>query len=182
MSEITKKPPYRVTALAVNDLDLPWFCEAPRDYKVKIVTLERSMGAQYPIFSEYVSLLLHHVEENKQIRRILPKNEWVLANYIKVSLNNKNFNYLLLVGAEVAIKTRSIGYGAEKDQYQCKNCYYIIGSREVLHEKKFGKPTGERCVRNHLFHEYSNNQPEIHNLALHLIKIIMSKENLKLQS
>ena len=182
MSETFKKSPYRVTALAADDLDLPWLCSAPRDYKVKIVTLERSMGVQYPTFSEYVSLLLNHVDEAKQIRRIMPKNEWVLANYIKVSLSKKVFSYLLLIGAEVTIKTRSIGYGAGKDQYQCQNCYYVVGSREVLNEEKFGQPSGERRVRNHLFHEYNNNQPEINNLVLHLTKIIMTKENLKLQT
>ncbi|MBF0279349.1 MAG: hypothetical protein HQM13_16250 [SAR324 cluster bacterium] len=182
MNENSKKSPYRVTALGIDDLDLPWFCSSHRDYKIKLVTLERSMNGQYPLFSERVALLLNQVDENKQIRRFMPKNEWVLANYIKVNLNKVKFDYLLLIGAEVAVKPRSMGYGAGKDQYQCQNCYYVVGSRELLNESKFGQPTGERQVRNLPFHEYGNNHSEIHNLVMNLMKIILAKENIKLQT
>ena len=182
MSKNAKKSQYRVTPITTNEIDLPWLCSVARDYKVKMVTLQRSMGAQYQTFSHQVSLLLNHLDEARQIRRILPKNEWVLAQTIKVILSKKVLSYLLLVGAEVNIQTRSMGFGAAHDQYQCHNCYYVIGSQEILNAVKFGPPSGERRVRDHLFHEYNNNHPEIHNLVLQLIKIIMTKENLNLHT
>lgn len=173
-----KKSKYRVTRITANDLDLPWLCSTPRNYKAQIVTLKRSMGARYHTFSELVSLLLNHVDEAQQIRRIMPKTEWVLAHGIQITMQQRAYNYLLVVGAEIQTQSRGMAYGSSEDRYDCQNCYYVIGSEEALHEDKFGLPSGERLVHNTRYHEYNNNRVEVHNLVLQLIKIIMSKENL----
>ncbi len=181
MSESSKKSQYQVRHIIEKDLSLPWYCNQMKDYKTKLALLKKSMEEQYSIFSEHVSLLLNQVGETKQIRRILPKNEWVLAYYIRVLIHQKAHNYLLMVGAEVSTKSKSIAYREAKDHYHCQNCYYVLGSQEILNEKKFGPPSGERQVREVIFHEYNTNRGEVHKLVTQLLKIIMVKENIKIE-
>ncbi|MBF0289650.1 MAG: hypothetical protein HQM14_17700 [SAR324 cluster bacterium] len=180
MSEASKKSQYQVRPIIAKDLSLPWYCEKLKDYKTKLALLKKSMEERYPVFSENVSLLLNQVDETKQVRRIMPKNEWVLAYYIRVLINKKVHNYILMVGAEVSTKPKSIAYGEAKDHYDCQNCYYVLGSQEILNEKKFGPPSGGRQVREVLFHEYNTNRIEIHELVAQLLKIIMAKENIQI--
>lgn len=178
MSEKTQKSQYRVISLKTEDLPVPWFSEETRNYRTQLPVFQKKLGAHYSQFSEWVGLLLNHIDEARQIRRILPKTEWVLGYWIKISIAQKEHNYLLIMGAEVSTKPKSMGYGAGKDHYECQNCYYVLGSLESLNTEKFGTPSGVRQVRNHKFHEYLSVQSAHQDLVLRLMKIIMAKENI----
>ncbi len=178
MSKPQKNSRYQVAALTQNDLAVPWFCKAPREYKPKLALLQKGMGAQYALFSNWVAKILTNVDEDRQIQRIMPKNERVMAYYIRIKIAEKISNYVLILGADVSTKHKSMAYGVGKDAYDYQNCYYIIGSQEFLNEEKFGKPLGERQVRERFFHEYGPNRTETNELVLRLMKIVMAKEGI----
>lgn len=176
----SKQSQYSAIHLNQESLDNPWFCPLPKEYKTKQVLLQRSMGPQYQAFSNLVSGMLNHVDETKLIQRLMPKNEWVLAHRVRISIAQKIQHYLLIIGAEIKTKTKSMGYKAGNDSYDCQNCYYVIGSREILNEDKFGSPSGERLVNGTQFYEYPSTQPELHQLVMQLMKIVIAKENMKI--
>ncbi|MGK5095355.1 hypothetical protein WDW89_25500 [Deltaproteobacteria bacterium TL4] len=167
---------YSVRLLSEADVNQPWFLESTLEYKLKIALLQNRMGEHYPKMTEMIVRLLNHQGAERQIRRLRPKNEAVLAYLVKVGVNNKVFHYLLIIGGEVSTKTKSMGYTQNTDSYAYHNCYCVIGAKELLQDSKFGTPKSTREVQGQVFHEYEVKERATCELIMNLLKKICTQE------
>lgn len=170
------KTKYLVNRLKESDLDCPWLSSSNKDYKNRTALIKIKMEADYQPMADMISALLNKIGESKQIRRLMPKNEWVLAYAIQVIVQNQPHHYLLIVGAEVNTKQKSMGYADGQDHYSFQNCYFVLGSKELLKAEKFGTSINTRYVKGHAFHEYDFIHTGVRELALRLLKIVTSRE------
>ncbi|MBF0352508.1 MAG: hypothetical protein HQM11_15865 [SAR324 cluster bacterium] len=170
---------FRVKYLGSDNIDSPWLAPSTKEYKHWVVVVQKQMGADYQKMSKLISLVLNHVEEQKQIRRILPKSEWTLACQIEVVTQQSHKHYLLIVGADVVTKSKSMAYGAGTDAYDYSNQFFVVGARELLQESRFGAPVKTRLVNGNTFHEFDARQPAVYALGLKLIRMLMTQENIQ---
>lgn len=180
MNTPTPKPQYVIKQLRDNEIDLPWFCPAFKDYRNKIALLQKKMAGEYSNFQRYLIKIFEKLGEEKAIKRLLPKSELSMVFEIDIVAGGKSSVYVMILGSEVATKPKSMQYADGKDRKDFLAPYFVICSKEILNEQKFGKAVGQRQLSGQPIQEWDCMHPGVQELLIRLIKVVMTKENISL--
>jgi hypothetical protein len=141
-----------VSPLDVGSVPEPFFAAPGGQYRTHLGALKTRLGADYGPFEKLAAAVLEGTPETEKIKRFAPRHEWAVPFLIRRTLHGAEREYLLILGAEVAAKTRGMRVSVKEEHDFAP--WFVFGALQDP-EGSFGQPIGERKAGGQTFQEYA---------------------------